>query len=195
MARSGDLPGIGSGFTLTEVLAAMPVSLSQAAEWIGVSRRQLSYWISQGIVPAGERLSPATIQFAALVKAELDHNLPLRQAAAKASAAMRASQALLDFEQAAPVADVAQAVRDRLDGCLAALSGMRAILPELSDDELGNVRVALQQFSRPVPPDDQSVPEGFLLLADRLVEALSTAVPQSLLTPSLTASGAHHDRR
>lgn len=183
MKRAGRTGLADASFSVADILEAVPVSLSQVAEWTGISRRQLAYWINQRILPAEPRPSAAMVQQAMLIKAELDRDIPLRRAAAKAEALLQAARALNELEERAPVDQASALIRQRIDGCLAALVGIDRTLSDLTDDEVAQVLAAIHRF-RQAMAGGERLPGGFLVLADQFVESLSTSVAVPLVLTS-----------
>lgn len=172
-------------FGIADVLAAIPASMSQVAEWTGVSRRQIAYWISQGILPAEERISAATVLRVALIKAELDRDVPLRRAAAKAAAALETAASRLDLEAAAPISDVAELIDQRIEECLTTLAAAQRGLSALSNEEIQALDRQLRQLTRSIDCSDNRLPSGFLLWTERLIEALSPAADAASFAPEV----------
>lgn len=92
--------------SLRQILRSTEISFEELAKLCGVSRRQLSYWIKNGFVPAPDGDPLTTIEWAALIKHRLELGDTLRQAAQrvadyheKYSANMRRLQEMSDEER------------------------------------------------------------------------------------------------
>jgi DNA-binding transcriptional MerR regulator len=69
-----------NSLTLTSIASKVTFSTEQVARMCGVSRRQLAYWASKGIIPGNEGYSLGTIEKTLLLRRELERGKTLKGA-------------------------------------------------------------------------------------------------------------------
>jgi DNA-binding transcriptional MerR regulator len=169
-------PETDSTFGVEEIIATVPASLSQVAEWLGITRRQLSYWIKQGLLPFDDRITLETLERAALIKSELDRKLTLKRATARIVAAVDNADEMLRLEDSAPIDDLAKLFQERIDSCVGLASSLRQSIGSLDRDELEDLAQAIARVRLMLAKNDSVLPRGFSIVLDQLVEACDTLV-------------------
>lgn len=116
--------------TLKYILGNVALSFEQLTRLCGVSRRQLSYWIENGIVPSPDQNPLSTIERATMIRVRLQLGDTLRQAAQKLDEYHRQySDGLRELEAMADE-DRGQQLARQLEELQAQVNRLRQVLSE-----------------------------------------------------------------
>ena len=127
------MAGVGNtsreGLTLSDIAGRITFTTEQVVQICNVTRRQLTYWVQRGIIPAQDGYSLAAVEKVALIKRALNEGATLRRAVQQVEDYLRAREAREAELQRMSEDQLKQVLNERLTRLQEMITRLRELVP------------------------------------------------------------------